>query len=627
MYPPPFSDDRRVLTERIQQLQPEGGTLLYDATYSGIETLVAARREGKNAVVVLTDGKDESPGSRYSDQLVIDRAKEEKVPLYMLGLGQPDEINETVMKRMADETGGKYFHAGSEQRLFEIFEKLSIDLHDDGINEQELRTLAEKTGGKFFWARDASKLAQVLRGVGGRAAIDVHGDVPEPALQPRRHGARHRHQRRARRRPHEQRRLRRLQCAWRRRTGDGLSHLSRAAGLAERLPARPGRRAPALPFLRREVMHTRDTITALSTAPGPGGRAIVRISGPASIAVVAALFAAPQPLVAGRRCSLSGHLRLPDLAPLPADMYFWAEPHSYTGQDLAEIHTLSCPPLLELLIAQLLQAGCRAALPGEFTLRAFLAGKLDLTRAEAVHAVIESSSRDDLKQALKQLAGGMARPLHELREDLLNLLADVEAGLDFADEDITFVRPEETLKRLAKALAQVTLLGKQVDQRGVADRVFRVVLTGRPNAGKSSLFNALAGADALVSPEPGTTRDYLMKRLNLGGMRVELIDTPGWQTEIGTIENQAQALAREQAEKADLLLLCLEAGQAVAPKRRRFAVRSIRQSSPSPPNAIVRQPRPRCCPPVRSREPALERCERCWPSAPAARSSRRWRRA
>ncbi|HWG44382.1 MAG TPA: VWA domain-containing protein [Gemmataceae bacterium] len=155
-----FTDDKRALVARIRFLKPEGGTLLYDATYDGIETLVAARREGRNAVVVLTDGKDEAPGSRYSDQLVIDRAKEAKVPLYMLGLGQPEEINESVMKRMAKETGGKYFHAGSEQRLFEIFEKLSIDLHDDGINEKELRTLAEKTGGKFFWARDASKLPQ-----------------------------------------------------------------------------------------------------------------------------------------------------------------------------------------------------------------------------------------------------------------------------------------------------------------------------------------------------------------------------------------------------------------------------------------------------------------------------------
>lgn len=321
-------------------------------------------------------------------------------------------------------------------------------------------------------------------------------------------------------------------------------------------------------------MHTRDTITALSTAPGPGARAIVRISGPAAAAVLAPLFVSPQPLVPGRRALLSGHLRLPDLAPLPADVYFWPAPHSYTGQGVAEIHTLSSPPLVDLLIARLLQAGCRAAQPGEFTLRAFLAGKLDLTRAEAVHAVIESGSHDELKQALKQLAGGMARPLQELRDDLLNLLADVEAGLDFADEDIRFVQPEEMLQRIAKALAQVTLLGKQLEQRGLTERVFRAVLTGRPNAGKSSLFNALAGADALVSPQPGTTRDYLVQPLDLGGVRVELIDTPGWQAPSGTIETQAQTLAREQAEQADLLLLCLEAGLSPAPEEEAMCRRS-----------------------------------------------------
>lgn len=313
-------------------------------------------------------------------------------------------------------------------------------------------------------------------------------------------------------------------------------------------------------------MHTRDTIAALATPAGPGARAIVRVSGPASTAVLAPLFAAPQPLVAGKRALLSGHLRLPDLVPIPADVYFWTAPRSYTGQDLAEIHLLSCPPLVELLIARLLLSGCRAAGPGEFTLRAFLSGKLDLTRAEAVQAVIEAGSRDELKQALKQLGGGMARPLQELRDDLLNLLADVEAGLDFADEDIRFVQPEEMLQRLAKALAQVTLLGKQLEQRGLTERVFRVVLTGRPNAGKSSLFNALAGADALVSPQPGTTRDYLVKRLHLGETHIELIDTPGWQLEFGVIESQAQMLAREQAEQADLLLLCLEPGHPLAPE-------------------------------------------------------------
>jgi VWFA-related protein len=156
--PQPFSTEKDDLKRSIMRLQPDGGTLLYDATYEGIETLVAARPAGKKAVVVLTDGKDESPGSRRSDETVIERAREAGVPLHMLGLGTPKEINQPVMRRMAEETGGSYHHAENQQKLYDIFEKLSIDLHDDGIDEASLRKLAEETGGKYYPAHDVSKL-------------------------------------------------------------------------------------------------------------------------------------------------------------------------------------------------------------------------------------------------------------------------------------------------------------------------------------------------------------------------------------------------------------------------------------------------------------------------------------
>jgi tRNA modification GTPase len=311
--------------------------------------------------------------------------------------------------------------------------------------------------------------------------------------------------------------------------------------------------------------HLDDTIVALATPPGPGARAIVRLSGPGCAAALKTLFAPADqvPPPAGR--IVSGSVSLPGVpVPFPAELYFWPAPHSYTGQDVAELHTLSSVPLVELLVAGLLGAGCRAAGPGEFTQRAFLAGKLDLTRAEAVQAVIEATGRGELRQALGQLAGGMARPLSALREDLLNLLADVEAGLDFADEDIHFIGSDEMLLRLGRALAQVTLVGKQLDSRAVAGQTFRVVLAGRPNAGKSSLFNALAGARALVSEVPGTTRDYLVRRLDLDGVAVELVDTPGWQVAGGAIDRQAQALGRQQQGEADLVLVCVEAGTAVS---------------------------------------------------------------
>jgi tRNA modification GTPase len=309
-------------------------------------------------------------------------------------------------------------------------------------------------------------------------------------------------------------------------------------------------------------LDTKDTIAALATPGGPGARAIVRISGAATFALVAKVFSPSPGIPAQSRTLFQGELRLPGISPaLPADLHFFRAPHSYTGQDIAEIHILSSPPLVELLIAALLDSGARAARPGEFTQRAFLAGKLDLTRAEAVLGVIEAADRSELREALTQLAGGVARPLQALREDLLNLLADVEAALDFADEDLTFVGEDEQLKRLGRALAQVTLLGRQIEQRSLADKPFRVVLAGRPNAGKSSLFNALTGRPAaLVSGQPGTTRDYLVQRLDLGNASVELVDTAGWRLPGNSIEQQADSLGREQAGRADLVLLCVECG-------------------------------------------------------------------
>jgi VWFA-related protein len=157
--PEPFTADRKTLEERIKALEAKGGTLLYDATFAGIETLQASGVTGKRAVIVMTDGKDESPGSRRSDDEVIARAKELKVPLYMLGLGQPGEIDEPVMRKMAKGTGGDYYHAGSERKLLEVFENLSIELHDDGIDEASLRKLAKKTGGKYIHVSEIDKLS------------------------------------------------------------------------------------------------------------------------------------------------------------------------------------------------------------------------------------------------------------------------------------------------------------------------------------------------------------------------------------------------------------------------------------------------------------------------------------
>lgn len=304
-----------------------------------------------------------------------------------------------------------------------------------------------------------------------------------------------------------------------------------------------------------------DTIVAVATAAGPGPRAIVRLSGPAAFAAVRSV-APGLPIPAARVLVADVALSVPGFAgPVPADVYLWPAPRTYTGQDVAEVHTVGGPPVVEGLTAALLAAGARPAGPGEFTLRAFLAGKKDLTQAEAVLAVVDAGTDADLHAALTQLAGGVTKPLQLLRNDLLDLLADVEAALDFADEDIEFVAQAAVLTRVVAGLAHLANLNRQLADRTVSGQSVRVVLVGAPNAGKSSLFNALAGRPAaLVSPTAGTTRDYLTVSLAVGGVPVELTDTAGRGTALDSIDADAQALGTARAEAAEVVVWCVSLG-------------------------------------------------------------------
>ena len=334
-----------------------------------------------------------------------------------------------------------------------------------------------------------------------------------------------------------------------------------------------------------------DTIVALSSAPGPGGRAVVRVSGSRTRTILAAV---------GVRADLSATLTPVELtlsgvrATLPADLYFRAAPRTYTGQDLAELHAVSCPPLIERLISDLLVAGARPAERGEFTLRSFLAGKKDLPQAEAVLAVIDARTPAHLGDALKQLAGGVTQPLQAVREDLLDLVADVEAGLDFVGEDIEFVTTDAILMRVTRAIAHLVNLRRQLDGRSRPGDALRVALVGAPNAGKSSLFNALLGESAaLVSPFAGTTRDYLTAPLTVSGVTVELIDTAGHEAARDEIEAQSQSLSAAQKLRADIVLHCVPADESEVPPAE-FAhaaavltVRTKSDLSPSPPAGLA----------------------------------------
>jgi len=309
-----------------------------------------------------------------------------------------------------------------------------------------------------------------------------------------------------------------------------------------------------------------DTIAAVASAPGGALRGIVRVSGPETIAIIARCFQASSRvdlafLTVAQR--IDGTVSIGGLlGGVPCAAYLWPTERSYTRQPIAELHTIGSPPVLEAIVQTLCAEGARLAQPGEFTMRAFLAGRLDLTQAEAVLGVIDATSRHDLDVALSQLAGGLAAPLHELRERLINMLAHLEAGLDFVEEDIEFIERDELMRGIDEAAAVIESIQQQLQSRAEVDDAPCVVLVGSSNVGKSSLLNALvADAAAIVSNVAGTTRDYVARRTTLTDRDVVLIDTAGVEhvSDLAGIPTEVQAMTRSKQQQAALLLFCLDA--------------------------------------------------------------------
>jgi tRNA modification GTPase len=327
-----------------------------------------------------------------------------------------------------------------------------------------------------------------------------------------------------------------------------------------------------------------DTIGALASAPSAAGRGIVRVGGPEVVQMMDPIF-----VPADASCWKSarfaaahfGELHLTALRmPVPVLVYAWPTRHSYTGQPIVEIHAPGSPPILETILSDLFAAGVRPAVAGEFTLRAFLNGRIDLVQAEAVLGVVDALDTRRLTTALRQLAGGISESIVQLRSGLLDLLADLEAGLDFVEEDIQFVSRGELSRRLADAEREVGRLLLHSQSRTQSTGRARVVLAGLPNAGKSTLFNALAGRNAaLVAATSGTTRDYLRATLVWSGITIELVDTAGWESagidqaieqptqELG-ISRAAQSLRESQWDEADLVVWCSACDQTAAARIR-----------------------------------------------------------
>ena len=301
-----------------------------------------------------------------------------------------------------------------------------------------------------------------------------------------------------------------------------------------------------------------DTIAAIATPPGRGGIGILRLSGPKALALAAPLLQpAPDEPFRARFCRV---VEPATGAKLDEAVATWFRaPRSYTGEDVIEIAAHGSPVLLDHLLRLLLQGGARLAEPGEFTERAFLSGRLDLTQAEAVRDLIDAQTLAGAQQAAQQLGGALSRRIAPLKDELLSLIAVLEAGIDFAEDDTPVVADADLHRKLAALHAEFAALERTFAHSRLLTEGVKLAIVGRPNAGKSSLFNRLLDRErSIVTAEPGTTRDTVEERLSLAGIPVHLIDTAGLRDAVNEAERLGIARSREAFADAGLVLLVLD---------------------------------------------------------------------
>ena len=300
----------------------------------------------------------------------------------------------------------------------------------------------------------------------------------------------------------------------------------------------------------------RDTIAAIATPPGAGGIGVIRVSGPASLAIAHALLRRDPSARHAYYCAFA------DAAGAPIDrglLLYFQSPHSYTGEDVLELQTHGSPVVLRLLLARLVELGARHARPGEFSERAFLNGKLDLAQAEAVADLIASGSEAAARAAQRSLDGEFSKRVRALTAAVVRLRVWIEAAIDFPEEEIDFLSAPELRTDLAAVRTDLSAL-LDTARRGVrlADGL-HVVIVGRPNAGKSSLLNALAASErAIVTEIPGTTRDLVRETVDIDGVALTLVDTAGLRDAADAVELEGIRRARAELKRADVALLVVD---------------------------------------------------------------------
>jgi tRNA modification GTPase len=304
---------------------------------------------------------------------------------------------------------------------------------------------------------------------------------------------------------------------------------------------------------------TRDTIAAIATPAGRGGIGVVRVSGPAVPRIAAALLGAlPEPRLATFGAFRDRHGETVDEG---LALYFPA-PNSYTGEAVLELQGHGGPVVMQALLAACLDAGARLAEPGEFTRRAFLEGKLDLAQAEAVADLIDAASQEAARSALRSLSGEFSAAIGTLQAKLVELRALTEAMLDFPEEDVDRLHREDAAARLAEVRGALDEVLAKSRQGSLLRSGIHVVLAGRPNVGKSSLLNRLAGEErAIVTPIPGTTRDALREPIQIDGVPIIVVDTAGLRESRDEIERLGMQRTQRELERADLVIAVFEANR------------------------------------------------------------------